>query len=120
MALGIDQLLHLNCLLLGLSRTEKPLVDTLAAAERCGLPLRRIVLEVTESEAITDPARWAVHLDGCRAMGLEVAIDDFGAGYAGLNSRACPLAGPRGNDGALSDSWMARRFVGRRLRLPGQ
>ena len=84
-ALGIDQQLHLNCLPLGLSRVEKPLVHTLAAAERCGLPLRRIVLEVTESEAITDPAHWAVHLDECRAMGLKVAIDDFGAGYAGLN-----------------------------------
>lgn len=84
-ALGIDRQLHLNCLPLGLSRAQRPLVDTLAAAERCGLPLRRVVLEVTESEAITEPVRWAEHLNECRARGLEVAIDDFGAGYAGLN-----------------------------------
>lgn len=84
-ALGLESRLHLNCLPMGLSRVERPLADTLAAAERCGLPLRRLVLEVTEGEAITEPLRWAEHLDECRAMGLEVAIDDFGAGYAGLN-----------------------------------
>jgi len=45
----------------------------------------RIVLEVTEEEAITDPERFAAAVNRVRAAGMRVAIDDFGAGYAGLS-----------------------------------
>lgn len=84
-ALGLNTHLNLNCLPLGLSRGDGPLAGTVAAAARCGLPLHRIVLEVTESEAVTDPAHLSAQLQDHRAQGLKVAIDDFGAGYAGLN-----------------------------------
>lgn len=83
--LGISTHLNLNCLPLGLNQGHGPISETLAAAARCGLPLHRIVLEVTESEAVTDPAHLSSQLQDCRAQGLKVAIDDFGAGYAGLN-----------------------------------
>jgi EAL domain-containing protein (putative c-di-GMP-specific phosphodiesterase class I) len=46
----------------------------------------RLVLEITESEAIRDTKRLARVLDGLRAIGFRIALDDLGSGYAGLNS----------------------------------
>lgn len=43
-----------------------------------------IVLEVTEHRAIDDPDRLDASLDRFRAAGALVAVDDAGAGYAGL------------------------------------
>ncbi|MTI43041.1 EAL domain-containing protein [Roseibium hamelinense] len=58
---------------------------TLAAAEKTGFSPNRINFEFTESEEISDPA----HLQGIiaeyRRQGFLTAIDDFGAGFAGLN-----------------------------------
>lgn len=58
---------------------------TLAAARRCGLPLDRLIFEVTEGEQVTEPARLANIFKVYREHGFKPAIDDFGAGYAGLN-----------------------------------
>ncbi|MFK7937953.1 MAG: EAL domain-containing protein [Roseovarius sp.] len=49
-----------------------------------GRPLERIVLEVTEHNAITDIDALRAELTDWRAKGLTVAIDDAGAGYSGL------------------------------------
>ncbi len=58
---------------------------TINAARRAALPSGRLVFEVTEDEPVRDRA----HLDGIfreyRRQGFATAIDDFGAGYAGLN-----------------------------------
>jgi EAL domain-containing protein (putative c-di-GMP-specific phosphodiesterase class I) len=62
--------------------------STLAAAARHALPIERLILEVTESEFIADYAHLGQHLNEFRSMGLKVAIDDFGAGYSGLNMPA--------------------------------
>ncbi|MFN3668946.1 MAG: EAL domain-containing protein [Brevundimonas sp.] len=56
---------------------------TLAAAMRTGFPLSRIIFEFTEQEAI-DADHILNILRSYRAMGFKTAIDDFGAGYAGL------------------------------------
>lgn len=56
---------------------------TLAAAMRTGFPLSRIIFEFTEEEAI-DADHILNILRSYRAMGFKTAIDDFGAGYAGL------------------------------------
>lgn len=56
---------------------------TLAAAVRSGFPLNRIIFEFTEEESI-DTAHLLHILRSYRAMGFRTAIDDFGAGYAGL------------------------------------
>lgn len=56
---------------------------TLDAAMRTGLPTRNIIFEFTESEAI-DTDHLLNILRSYRAMGFRTAIDDFGAGYAGL------------------------------------
>ncbi|WP_122468962.1 EAL domain-containing protein [Brevundimonas lutea] len=56
---------------------------TLAAAMRTGFPLDRIIFEFTENEAI-DTNHLLNILRSYRAMGFRTAIDDFGAGFAGL------------------------------------
>ena len=45
----------------------------------------RLVLEITEHSPVEDHATLAAALSGPRAAGLRLALDDTGAGYAGLN-----------------------------------
>ncbi len=51
---------------------------------RHGLDPRRIVLELTEREAVEDIGRLRVAVEACRVAGIRVAADDVGAGNAGL------------------------------------
>lgn len=48
----------------------------------------RVVLEITETAAIADYERARETLTKLRAHGYRIALDDLGAGYAGLNSLA--------------------------------
>lgn len=64
---------------------EHCLRATLGAADRVKWPLDRIIFEVTEHEEITDHRHLLSILTTYRAKGFRTAIDDFGAGYAGLN-----------------------------------
>jgi diguanylate cyclase (GGDEF)-like protein len=54
---------------------------TLVGAE---LPASLLQLEITETAVITNPERAAFVLTQLQARGVEVAIDDFGAGYTSL------------------------------------
>lgn len=56
---------------------------TLAAAKRTGFPLERVIFEFTEVEAVETDHILKI-LRAYREMGFRTAIDDFGAGYAGL------------------------------------
>lgn len=57
---------------------------TLMAAMKTGFPLDRIIFEFTEDERLDH--QHVVHiLRTYRAMGFKTAIDDFGAGHAGLS-----------------------------------
>ncbi|AMY53891.1 putative bifunctional diguanylate cyclase/phosphodiesterase [Rhodococcoides fascians] len=47
-------------------------------------PAEQLTLEVTESSAMTDPAGATEVLAGLHAMGVQVAIDDYGTGYSSL------------------------------------
>lgn len=49
-----------------------------------GLAVSAVVLELTEHEAVLDARRLAAALDGLRARGFRVALDDYGAGYSNL------------------------------------
>lgn len=51
------------------------------------LPPERIQIEVLESTVVTD-SRVIANLEALRAAGLRIAFDDFGTGYAGLQSLA--------------------------------
>lgn len=57
---------------------------TLATAMRTGFPLDRLIFEFTENEQL-DTQHVLDILRTYRAMGFKTAIDDFGAGFAGLN-----------------------------------
>lgn len=81
----LPALLSINFLPNAVYNPEHCLRATLAAAERVGWPLAHIIFEVTEHEAISDPAHLLSILRTYRARGFQTAIDDFGAGYAGLN-----------------------------------
>jgi EAL domain-containing protein (putative c-di-GMP-specific phosphodiesterase class I) len=49
---------------------------------------KRVVLEITERASVAHDADLNKHVDALRALGYRVAIDDLGAGYAGLTSLA--------------------------------
>ncbi len=49
------------------------------------MPLTKIIFEVTEGERITDRQHLISIFREYRKHGLQTAIDDFGAGYAGLD-----------------------------------
>ncbi len=56
-----------------------------AAFDRHGVPLRHVILEVTESVYMdNDGGIVARALASLRARGLRIALDDFGTGYASL------------------------------------
>ena len=57
---------------------------SLAAAKRAHFPHRNLMFEFTENEKMTDPAHVQRIVDAYRKFGFLTALDDFGAGYAGL------------------------------------
>jgi EAL domain-containing protein (putative c-di-GMP-specific phosphodiesterase class I) len=83
--LQIPCLLNLNFMPQSFFTVPESMVSTLEAANRAGLDASRMVLEVVEGELISSPSEFIEILNQYRAMGLKVAIDDFGAGYSGLN-----------------------------------
>lgn len=64
------------------------LQSTLRTAESVGLPLTRVIFEMTELERLRHPEQLKSIVAEYRREGLRVAIDDFGAGFAGLSMLA--------------------------------
>ena len=85
MRLQLNRHLNLNFLPRCVESSPQSILTTLEAAGRVNLPIERLVLEVVEGEIIYDHSRFTSLINKYRAMGLMVAIDDFGAGYSGLN-----------------------------------
>jgi diguanylate cyclase (GGDEF)-like protein len=56
----------------------------LATLARHGVPPERLVVEVTETALLTDPGRAAEVLSRLAAAGVQLSIDDFGAGHTSL------------------------------------
>ncbi|RYD66009.1 MAG: EAL domain-containing protein, partial [Verrucomicrobiaceae bacterium] len=57
---------------------------SLAAASRANFDPTRLMFEFTEGERFSDTSHVANIVDSYRRMGFTTALDDFGAGYAGL------------------------------------
>ncbi len=57
---------------------------TLAAARKSGFPLDSIMFEFTENEVVRDTAHLQSIIGEYRRQGFTTALDDFGAGHAGL------------------------------------
>lgn len=83
--IGVHTHLNLNFLPSAASDGAFGLHSTIEAAIRHSFPQDRIIIEATEREAIADPAHFAKVINEYRRAGMRLAIDDFGAGYSGLN-----------------------------------
>jgi blue light- and temperature-responsive anti-repressor len=84
-SLGLDTSLSLNLLPRSLDGAPDAIDSTIEAALRVRIPIRNIIIEVTEGEMIHDAAGFAGRMNSYRAQGIRFAIDDFGAGFSGLN-----------------------------------
>lgn len=62
--------------------------ETLNQALKLSHQQKQLVLEITESDFIQDMSSLLFLLNKFRQKGIIIAIDDFGAGYAGLNMLA--------------------------------
>jgi EAL domain-containing protein (putative c-di-GMP-specific phosphodiesterase class I) len=58
---------------------------SLEAARRASFPATNLMFEFTENERMTDPAHVENIVRSYKALGFWTALDDFGAGYAGLS-----------------------------------
>lgn len=58
--------------------------DLKAVLEQTGLQAGSLILEITESAIMRDASRAAEQLAEVRALGVRVAIDDFGATYSSM------------------------------------
>jgi diguanylate cyclase (GGDEF)-like protein len=58
--------------------------DLKAIFHRNGIPLDRVVLELTERERVEDIEQLRKNVEACRRAGMRLAADDVGAGNAGL------------------------------------
>ncbi|MGZ9712478.1 EAL domain-containing protein [Glaciimonas sp. GNP009] len=82
--LGMNELLSINFLPNAVYRPEACIRSTFEAAQRYHFPIEQIIFEVTEGEQIHDRAHLVNIFREYRRFGFRTAIDDFGAGYAGL------------------------------------
>ena len=65
--------------------SDSHLVDKVTAVLTAhGLPGELLTLEVTESTIMNDPPRATANLARLRALGIRLAIDDYGKGYSSL------------------------------------
>lgn len=83
--LGIETSLSLNLLPKSLDSEPDAINLTLKAAQRAGIPSKHIIIEMTEGEMLHNVAEFTVRMNDYRGQGIRFAIDDFGAGYSGLN-----------------------------------
>ena len=84
-AAGWDPAVRVSVNLSPVQFRHRGLVDAVAGAlAEAGLAPERLELEITESAMLSDTATTLAALDALRAMGIRIAMDDFGAGYSSL------------------------------------
>lgn len=84
-SLKINCLLNINCMPGCLETSDKYVLETLDNVKENGLLPSQLVIEITENEIIHDYKKFIERINMLREHGIKVAIDDFGAGYSGLN-----------------------------------
>ena len=82
--LGMEGYLSINFMPNAVYSPGACIRSTFEAAQRCNFPIERIIFEVIEGENIIDRAHLLTIFEEYRRFGFQTAIDDFGAGYAGL------------------------------------
>ena len=83
--LNMQGLLSINFLPNAVYRPEVCIRSTFEAAKSFNFPIEKIIFEVTEGERVEDRPHLVNIFNEYRRFGFHTAIDDFGAGYAGLN-----------------------------------
>jgi len=83
--LGIQEFLSINFLPNAVYQPAACIRSTFEAAQRYQFPIERIIFEVTEGERVDDRPHLVNIFREYSRFGFRTAIDDFGAGYAGLN-----------------------------------
>ncbi len=86
--LNITSMVSINFLPNAVYRPERCIRTTLEAANQYNFPLRQIMFEFTEGEQVQDHQHIQHIIQYYRNLGFKTAIDDFGAGYSGLNRLA--------------------------------
>ena len=56
-----------------------------AEVKSCGLQAHQLIIEITETEAISNRKEFDRAVERLKASGFQLALDDFGSGYAGLS-----------------------------------
>jgi len=69
------------------SELQNPLLiqEVAAVLEETGLAPESLIIEITESGAMADPAATLATLHGLRRLGVRLALDDFGTGYSSFS-----------------------------------
>lgn len=83
--LGLEGYLSINFMPNAVYNPELCIRTTLLAAETFGFPADRLLFEVTESERVENVGHLKSIITHYKKCGFLTAIDDFGAGFAGLN-----------------------------------
>jgi len=81
---GRDLRLSINFMPNAVYEPSACIQKSLAAAKRAHFPHKNLMFEFTENEKMTDPAHVQRIVETYRKFGFWTALDDFGAGYAGL------------------------------------
>jgi EAL domain-containing protein (putative c-di-GMP-specific phosphodiesterase class I) len=81
---GEDLRLSINFMPNAVYEPKACIRKSLAAARRANFPQDRLMFEFTEDERVTDADHIAGIVAAYRELGFITALDDFGAGYAGL------------------------------------
>ena len=83
--LGVSCFLSINFLPNAVYQAATCIRATLAAARRYNFPTDRLIFEITENERPPDQQHLKNIVTEYKKQGFKTALDDFGAGYAGLN-----------------------------------
>ncbi|MDZ7805229.1 EAL domain-containing protein [Thiohalophilus sp.] len=83
--LGLKVNLNINFFPNAVYQPEVCIQTTLEAANTYNFPTDQIVFEITEGEQVEDHQHLIDIVNECHRLGFSMAIDDFGAGYSGLN-----------------------------------
>lgn len=83
--LGIRERVSINFLPNAVYQPAACIQSTFRAAREHGFPIENIIFEVTEGEKVQDRPHLVNIFREYHRFGFRTAIDDFGAGYAGLD-----------------------------------
>ncbi|MET0755702.1 MAG: EAL domain-containing protein [Pseudoxanthomonas sp.] len=86
--LGLRERLSINFFPNAVYQPETCIRLTLLAAQQCGFPTENLIFEAAESEEVKDQGHVSRIFRDYKNRGFLTAVDDFGAGYAGLSNLA--------------------------------